>query len=93
MYNIKAFQEELDHSRTMIKSIVKSFESYTLPMKGKSIFNIIRPSSHAIWILDSKSTYHITPFPKLFNLYVKIIKTNLEQLQMVIVYPYAYPAI
>jgi len=43
-------------------------------MKGKNTFKTIGPLSQAIWILDSRITNHITPFPKLINSYVKITR-------------------
>jgi len=77
MFGIKSFKEELYHLRTMIESMTKSSRSYTLPMKGKSTFNTIGPVSQADWILDSRASDHMTPFPILFNLYLKMTKEQL----------------
>jgi len=41
-------------------------------MKVTSTFNIIGLLSHGIWIFGSGTIDYITPFPKLFNLYVKM---------------------
>ena len=46
-------------------------------MKGKSALNIIGLLSQDVWILDSGATNHTTPFLKLFNSYVKMIREQL----------------
>jgi len=48
--------------------------------KDKSTINTISLLSQGVWILDSGATNNMTPFPVLFNSYVKMIK---EQLIMV----------
>ncbi|RDY05767.1 hypothetical protein CR513_10351, partial [Mucuna pruriens] len=76
--DIQAFsKEEMDRLRALINSTSKPLSSYGLTMNGKSSFNISGSVPQIIWILDSRATNHMTPFPSYFTSYHNISKKQL----------------
>ncbi|RDY11602.1 hypothetical protein CR513_03701, partial [Mucuna pruriens] len=76
--DIQAFsKEEMDRLRALLNSTSKPFGSCGLTMNGKSFFNISGSVPQSIWILDSRATDHMTPFPSHFTSYLKVPKRQL----------------
>ncbi|RDX99827.1 hypothetical protein CR513_17069, partial [Mucuna pruriens] len=76
--DIQSFsKEEINHLRALLNSTSKPLGSCGLTMKGKSYFNISSSVPLSIWILDSRVTDHMTPFPPYFTSYLKVSKNQL----------------
>ncbi|RDX58665.1 hypothetical protein CR513_61997, partial [Mucuna pruriens] len=67
----------MDCLRALLNLTSKSLGSCGLSMKGKSSFNIFGSVPQSIWILDSRVTDHMTPFPSYFTSYLKVSKEQL----------------
>ncbi|RDX85725.1 Copia protein, partial [Mucuna pruriens] len=70
-------KKEMDHLRALLNSTSKPLGSCGLTMNGKSSFNISGSIPQSIWILDSRATNHMTPFPSYFTSYLKVSKKKL----------------
>ncbi|RDX89315.1 hypothetical protein CR513_28967, partial [Mucuna pruriens] len=76
--DIQAFsKEEMDRLRALLNSTSKPLGSCGLTMNGKNSFNISGLVPQSIWILDSETTNHMTPFPSHFTSYLKVPKRQL----------------
>ncbi|RDX97962.1 hypothetical protein CR513_19196, partial [Mucuna pruriens] len=76
--DIQAFsKEEMDPLRALLNSTSKHLGSCGLTMNGKSSFNISGSIPQSIWIFDSRTTDHMTPFPSHFTSYFKVPKRKL----------------
>ena len=67
----------MDRLRALLNSTSKPLGSCGLTMNGKSSCNISGSVLQNIWILDSGTTDHMTPFPSHFTSYSKAPKQQL----------------
>ncbi|RDX70709.1 hypothetical protein CR513_50023, partial [Mucuna pruriens] len=75
--DIQAFsKEQMNRIRDLLNSTSKPLGSCGLTMNGKSSFNISGSVPQSIWILDSMTTDHMTPFPSHFTSYLKELTTR-----------------
>ncbi|RDX63704.1 hypothetical protein CR513_57826, partial [Mucuna pruriens] len=76
--DIQAFsKEEMNRLQALLNSTSKPLGSCGLTMNGNTSFNISGSVPQSIWILDSGTTDHMTPFPSHFTSYLKVPKRQL----------------